>query len=301
MSSGGFHEGELAVQRRAGVDRQAARLAGMLAPPDLDGRFSNFLAGRDFVVVTGRDHTGRLWISPVLGPAGFLEAEGTTLRIHGTPPPGDPLSDLPADQPVGLVAIDFATRRRVRVNGVLTAVTATELQLTVDQAYGNCPSYIQQRQVRTAHSAADPEVARSGTRLEAEDVSVIERADTFFLGTIHPTRGADASHRGGPPGFVRIEGDHLWWPDYPGNNLFNSMGNLAVDPTAALLFMDFGTGASRSLSGQAQLEWATPEGPGDDGGTGRRIRFTPTRVAANALPLRALGVVASPRNPELSD
>jgi hypothetical protein len=58
-----------------------------------------------------------------------------------------------------------------------------------------------------------------------------------------------------PTGFVRVHGDDLSWPDDPGNNLFNSVGTLAVDPTATLLLVEFATGA-----------------------TGRRIRFTTQRV-----------------------
>ena len=112
---------------------------------------------------------------------------------------------------------------------------------------------------------------------------MIESADTFFLGTTHPDSGNDASHRGGPPGFVRVTGDGLWWPDYPGNNMFNSFGNLAVDPTAALLFVDFGTGRTLQLSGTATVDWRAPA-EGDDGATGRRVRFTTRRVVATDMP-----------------
>ena len=112
---------------------------------------------------------------------------------------------------------------------------------------------------------------------------MIRRADTFFLGTTHPERGRDASHRGGPPGFVRVDGNDLWWPDYPGNNMFNSFGNLAVEPTAALLFVDFPTGNTVYLSGTAAIEWGTDDPPGDDGHTGRRARFTTERVVSGRL------------------
>ena len=88
-----------------------------------------------------------------------------------------------------------------------------------------------------------PPIERAAA-LSPKHAQLIANADTFFLGTIHPSRGADASHRGGPPGFVRVDGNRLWWPDYPGNNMFNSFGNLAVDPSAALLFIDFDTGTA---------------------------------------------------------
>src|ERR1700742_3306409 len=147
----GFHDGELAVQSRAGVRADAARLRGMLAPPKLDGGLRKFLAERDFAVITGRDHSQRLWTSPLFAEPGFLDGRDTTLRVKTTPPSGDPLFAMESGQPVGLLAIEFATRRRIRVNGTLTHVDDHELEVTVDQAYGNCPKYIQQR--RLEHTA----------------------------------------------------------------------------------------------------------------------------------------------------
>ncbi|MFK0235383.1 pyridoxamine 5'-phosphate oxidase family protein [Streptomyces vinaceus] len=278
----GFHPGELAVQRQAGVRARAARLSGMLRPPDLCGGAARFLAERTLAVLTARDHSGRLWISPLTGPLGVLDViAASTLRIRTAPAARDPLHELPPGQPVGLLAIDFATRRRFRVNGTLTTVDEDGLVLEVDQAYGNCPQYIQRRHLHPGPPAAEggngPPV-RYATSLTSDQARLIGAAETFFLGTTHPERGNDASHRGGPPGFVRVEGGSLWWPDYPGNNMFNSLGNLAVDSAAALLFADFATGHTVHLTGTAVLEWS-PDGSADDeGGTGRRVRFHITSV-----------------------
>ena len=275
----GFHDGELAVQDRAGVRAQAARLGGaMLATPDLNGGMSAFLADRDFAVLTARDADGRLWTSPIFSSPGFLEARDRELRVHAVPGVGDPLHGIAAGQPLGMLAIEFATRRRVRVNGILTDVSDAGLLLAVDQAYGNCPKYIHPR--RLEHVDSPPQPGERSSTLSAEHQELITTSDTFFLGTIHPTRGADASHRGGPPGFVHVDGDRLWWPDFPGNNMFNSFGNLAVDPSAALLFIDFDTGATLHVSGKATVEWVTP---GDvDGGTGRRVSLVVESVVWGA-------------------
>ncbi len=264
----GFHDGELAVQQRAGVRAQVARLgSAMLATPDLNGGMGVFLADRNFAVLTARDTGGRLWTSPLFSSPGFLDAHDRELRVHAVPSTEDPLAVLATDQPVGMLAIEFATRRRVRINGMLTDVGDEGLVVAVDQAYGNCPKYIHPRHLEHVDGAGTS-VERSST-LSAAHVELMTHADTFFLGTAHPTRGADASHRGGPPGFVHVEGDRLWWPDYPGNNMFNSFGNLAVDPSAALLFIDFDTGATLYVSGKATVEWVTPSDI--DGGTGRRV------------------------------
>jgi predicted pyridoxine 5'-phosphate oxidase superfamily flavin-nucleotide-binding protein len=237
MAGVGFHEGELSVQRRAGVEREAARLEGMLDPRRLDGGAGRFLAQRELALLTGHDEDGHLWISPLTGSAGFLEARGTTLTVHIAPGADDPLHGLLLGRPVGLLAIDLAIRRRVRVNGTLAAAGEHSLEITVDQAFGNCPSYIQRRHV--------------------------ERVPA-------PTSSAA----------VRWE------------------GNLAVNPAAALLFTDFTSGVTLHLSGTAALEWTAPGTPGDDGGTGRRVRFHPVRTLVTGTPLLTASEVSpSPYNP----
>ena len=305
----GFHQGELAVQERAGTRQEAARLSPMLDPAELRGGIVAFLADRTFAALTARDADGRLWTSPLSGPPGFLEAVSpTTLAIHARLPAGDPLHGLPAGQQAGLVVVEFAARRRVRVNGTLMVVGDGTLVLEVEQAYGNCPQYIHQR-VLAQHSTdqdsigqGSPDDVRQDEVLSAADAGLIRAADTFFLGTTNPERGSDTSHRGGTPGFVRVDGGRLWWPDYPGNNLFNSFGNLAVDPEASLLFLDFDAGRTLQLSGTAEVDWDAAGRPGDDGHTGRRAVFTLERlVAGHLLPSRQVAHSPYPRNPALTD
>lgn len=303
-TTGTFHEGELAVQRQAGVTSDAARLAGMLAPAQLGGGVTRFLADRTFAAITARDAEGTLWTSPLTGPPGFLRvAASTALDVRARPAAGDPLRHLPADQPVGLIVIEFATRRRFRINGVLSRTSGDGLRIDVEQAYGNCPQYIQSRQLQPAPAALrDVGPARHGGTLTRSEADLIGHCDTFFIGTSHPSRGNDTSHRGGPPGLVRVEDGALWWPDYQGNNMFNTLGNLQSDPTAALLFCDFATGRTLQLSGQATVEWTSLGIPGDDDLTGRRVHFLPSQVAAGGqLPVRARSVTAAPDNPPLTD
>jgi uncharacterized protein len=300
----GFHSGELAVQHRAGVQVQAARLAPMVSRGELRSGVAAFLSDTTFAALTARDRSGRLWTSPLLGPPGLLRAaSSTTLWIDTALPSADPLHQLPDGQPVGLIAIDFTTRRRVRINGFLASAGASGLAVDVEQAYGNCPKYIQQRRLHI--DPAQPDTDRSqlffGEVPRPEDVSLVQAADTFFFGTTHPGYGNDASHRGGPAGFVRVSHDHLWWPDYPGNNLFNSFGNLSVDPTAALLFVDFCRGTTLQLSGTAAVRWGVPAA-GDDAHTGRRVEFAPQQVIATTVPtLGETHHTAYPHNPPLND
>jgi hypothetical protein len=286
----GFHDGELLIQRRAGVSREAKRLEPMLELPELSGGAERFLADRSFAALTGRGPDGRLWTSPLRGPAGFLRGTSRTLRIGTVPNGSDPLNGIEVGQQVGLVAIEFAARRRVRVNGRLVGTGPDWLEIEVDQAYGNCPQYITRRTLVPSElrGSGGSLVDRDST-LQDADRTLIGTADTFFLGTAHPSRGADASHRGGPTGFVRTAAGVLSWPDLPGNNMFNSLGNIAADPAAALLFIDWTDGAVLALSGTASVEWADPRDPLSDDGTGRRVRFTTDAVVRRRdLSLRAL-------------
>ncbi len=263
----GFHEGELAVQRRAGVEAEAGRLTGMLAAPELRGGLGLFLAGRTYAAMSADDGAGRLWVSPLTGGAGFLEVTGRdTLTIHAAPAPGDPLHGLPAG-PVGLLAIEYAARRRARVNGRLVTTAPDRLEIDVAEAYGNCPQYIPSRPLPPL-TRSEPGT-RTRTDLDAADLALVGSVDTFVLGTRHPDRGHDASHRGGRPGFLRAEsGRRLVWDDLPGNQMFNSLGNLAVDPAAALLLVDRQTGRVLQLSGRAEVHWDAAVSP-----TGRRVSF----------------------------
>jgi predicted pyridoxine 5'-phosphate oxidase superfamily flavin-nucleotide-binding protein len=289
----GFHAGELEVQRQAGVQREAARLSPMVARGELRAGIAAFLADVSFGALTARDRTGRLWVSPLVGPPGLMTATSpTTLSIEGALPDVDPLYGLPDGQRVGLIAIDFATRRRVRINGILAAVNGNGLTVGVEQAYGNCPQYIHCRSLRVGGSRADATPSRtySGDVLRHADIQLVHAAQTFFLGTTHPDFGNDASHRGGPTGFVHATPNHLWWPDYPGNNMFNSFGNLAVDPTAALLFIDFSARTALQLSGTAAVRWNAPAASSEHTETGRCVDFTPQKVLTTTVPRLHLGL-----------
>jgi uncharacterized protein len=154
-----------------------------------------------------------------------------------------------------MLVIHLATRHRVRLNGTASVRPDEHIILTTEQVYGNCPQYIQARTVVGEHAPVHTS-ARTTTHLEARQQGWLAAADTCFLATAHPQAGADASHRGGKPGFMRMEGERqLLFPDYAGNNMFNSLGNITAYPQAGLLVPDFHTGAALQLSGTARILW----------------------------------------------
>jgi uncharacterized protein len=270
-----FHGGEIEVQRRAGVREEAASVGGIISatiPP----QFLPVLPVFRMAVAASIDGHGRAWASLLTGAPGFIQAvEETILRLDARPHAGDPLGANLATHPaMGLLAIEPASRRRLRFNGRGFLTSAVGLVLAVEQAYGNCRKYIQARRPVDTPPAPDGHPARRSSaaeapssgdsmpsgptsRLSAPLRARIAAADTFFIASFAPDGGADASHRGGRPGFVRIESDRrLSFPDYPGNNMFNTLGNLTTNPTAGLLFVDFETGDLAQITGRATLDWS---------------------------------------------
>ena len=227
------------------------------------------------------------------GAPGFVTApDARTLRIAVDLDPADPATRAFAPgAPFGMLGIELATRRRNRANGTIVAADARGLTIAVHQSFGNCPKYIHPRDVATG--------APTETRTELFDqlddaaAAAITAADTFFIAsaarTDDPTGGVDISHRGGPPGFVRITGNTLTIPDYPGNRYFNTLGNLLASPRAALLFVDFARGDLLHLQGTTEIIWDGPDVRELDGAE-RLWRFHVQRSWRRpaALPLRWL-------------
>jgi len=136
--------------------------------------------------------------------------------------------------------------------------------------------------------------------LRGAAADLIAAADTLFVASRHAQAGADVSHRGGGPGFVRLVDEHtLRIPDFPGNGLFNTLGNLHADPRAGLCILDFERGLLLQLTGTATLLWDQDDTSGQTGGTGRWWEFRVLRWVLRATPraLRWESLDASPFNP----
>ncbi|MFJ3643273.1 pyridoxamine 5'-phosphate oxidase family protein [Streptomyces sp. NPDC090108] len=229
--------------------------------------------------------------SVTAGTAGAAGAAGAG-GAGGELSPGGPLA-LALATPgtrVGTLALDPRTRRRMRLNGRLRP-TSRGFAVEADQVFANCPRYIQRRESFELLGGRTPGLPRRTPELTPEQVEFVESADTFFLATVHGA-GADVSHRGGNPGFVTVASPReLTWPDYPGNAMFLTLGNLRTDPRAGLLLLDWTTGTTLQLTGEAHT------GFGPDGA--RTVRFTVTEVLATeaAVPLRWSAPEYSPANP----
>lgn len=248
-----YHAGEMAVQGRVGVREEADSLAKVMGGAIIKPAMQNFLASQRLAIASTIDANHRVWASLLTGEPGFLQA--VAAQIVKIDIDSDQLKEnLRLNDELGLLAIDLATRRRLRVNGK-AKVQDKKIYLHTQQVYFNCPQYIQKREIKTIlnRGKSSSQIAET---LSPQQQQFIQQADTFFIASFHPQSGADASHRGGFPGFVRVlPKDKLVFPDYAGNNMFNTLGNLVENPQAGLLFIDFATGNTLQLTGKAAIAW----------------------------------------------
>jgi uncharacterized protein len=256
-----FHAGEIAAQERAGVAESCGRRGIRDHMPD---QHREFYAQLPFMVIGGTDADGQPWSTLRVSEPGFVSSpDNRTLRIAGGTLPGDPLAGTWRNGAMaGGLGIQLETRRRNRINGVVTAGDGDALTLTVSQSFGNCAKYIQSRTpTYVKHDGAALEQQRD-SHLSAADRALLARADTFFIASANIAddaglaRGVDVSHRGGPPGFVRVDDARtVTTPDFIGNQFFNTIGNLLVEPRAGLLFLDFESGDLLYVAADAEIVW----------------------------------------------
>ncbi len=271
-----FHEGELLVQERTGERATGGRNGRLIADTILRGAL-RFVDQQSFAVLGTLDAEDEVWASLFLGEPGFLRAsDERTVEVNLDRViyrPHDSLwKNLEHRPDVGMLLIELGRRRRLRLNGRLLPNGANQMRLEVVESYPNCPKYIQRRRmvVTGGPGSADVSGSRHGTRLEIGHQRLIEAADTFFVASVHGERGLDASHRGGTAGFVKTLGrNRLRIPDYVGNSLYNTFGNLALDPRAGLVFLDFKTGRTLQLIGRATLHFDLDDPNNTTGGTRR--------------------------------
>jgi len=285
----GYHAGERAVQAQAGVLDKADRAAAVFVnhvPPVL----RDFLQHQRFVVIGSLDERERVWASIRYGDAGFanFNESGELFIEHQPPDPEDPLAQsLQPGAPIGILAIEAQSRRRARMNGCILANENGALRVHLDAIYSNCPKYIQARAIIRADEIRCGGPAIRTVELSPMQQRLIRSADTFFIASYFFEGGADASHRGGNPGFVdAVSERELVWPDYRGNSMFNTLGNILRNPSAGLLFVDWDTGSTLQLTGRAHIDWSDRRDR--YAGAERLLRFTIDAVVETpyALPFR---------------
>eukprot|EP00177_Eucheuma_denticulatum_P003639 GFKZ01006596.1.p1 GENE.GFKZ01006596.1~~GFKZ01006596.1.p1 ORF type:complete len:600 (+),score=56.97 GFKZ01006596.1:255-2054(+) len=319
LSATCFHPGELAVQRRAGTRGVADELsAGISDVLPANGRINPLFNGLRFINVASisgdlqtKNHF--IWVSAFFGKnfIHYPSPEHLHIGLDGIPKHDvffENMSNSPQN-PVGLLALDLPARRRWRTNGTINFLppqySSPHVEVNIRESFPNCPKYIQIREVTSSTTDLPPlspnPAVQKDNRLSDHDKTLIHASDTFFIGTYYKDAGVDCNHRGGLPGFVRVLSDNeLYWPDYRGNGLFQSFGNLHMNDRAGLAFIDFDSGHVLQLSGSARVEWDIDPSLKVESAATRVVRFKVEAVRRSLGPATSYrwGKVAfSPYNP----
>jgi ferredoxin-NADP reductase/predicted pyridoxine 5'-phosphate oxidase superfamily flavin-nucleotide-binding protein len=274
-----FHAGEVKVQKRLGVESHVNSYAPRVVRPFLPDQHRDFFTSQPFLVVAGRDERDMLWSTLLFASdpnkvSSFVTSpDPTSLLLEALPLVGDALErGFQPGSDLGILAIEFATRRRNRVNGrILRNNDGKSMTFKVDQSFGNCPQYIKPRDWWTSsvpnnEGRGNDNSVESTCRLDRLTIAQIKEvrtAETIFVATGYrgegedPRYGNDASHRGGQAGFIEVDegGTKLRLPEYSGNNHFNTIGNLLVDSRMGITIPLYGSGGVIQLSGTASVIW----------------------------------------------
>lgn len=294
-----FHRGEQEIQSRLGVREQIENVGQRFIRDYMPDEHRQFYAQLPLLLVGSIDNSGRPWASVLVGRPGFMNSpDPRTLEIHSRPLFGDPLNEnLAQGVQLGMLAIEFSTRRRNRLNGEVSLMDEGFLQINVGQSFGNCPQYIQARDfefLATIDHIGEARPVRTINKFDRRVREIISQADQFYIATHlsenfdDVTNGADVSHRGGKPGFVRIDDDRtLTVPDFSGNYHFNTLGNILLNPRAGLLFIDFEKGDLLYLTCSAEIIWDSEECRAFAGAE-RLVRFNLDEgiLVEGAMPIR---------------
>jgi NAD(P)H-flavin reductase len=185
-----------------------------------------------------------------------------------------------------------------------------QLVAKIEQSLGNCPKYLNKKVITS--STPKPVLLSDSPHLPQEALDLIEKADMFFVASAHEHEDMDANHRGGPQGFIRIEqpenpdeASTLVWPEYSGNNLYQTLGNLEATPRAGLVIPDFETGDVLYLTGNTKiLVGAEASQVIAKTNLAVSLKITAARLVQNGLPFRGTPVGdatngRSPYNPRI--
>ena len=291
-----WHSGEQALHARTGSVERMAEIGRQVIRDYMPDQHRELFNKLPTMLLGALDASGQPWATMLAGPPGFVatpDARTMTVStaLDGQDPALAALRALGVGAPVGLLGLEPHTRRRNRMNGRLRALSGEGLTVEVVQSFGNCPKYIQARDP-LAWDDTPPALAHAlGASLDAAALTRIAAADTVFIASASApvpgdgrADGVDVSHRGGPPGFVRIHrrldgGVELRIPDFPGNRFFMTLGNLLSHPRAGLLIPDYASGELLHVAAQAEVVWTEAQRE-------LRLRVTAGLRRPGALPWR---------------
>ncbi len=302
-----FHEGEIKMQESIGVGERLEELGKRMIRDHMPDQHRDFFAQLSMIHIGITDKTGHPYALIRTGKPGFIESpDANTLIINSEPIAGEPEElIIEPGAKISIVGVEFESRRRNRLNATITSCQDNRLEMRVDQSYGNCPKYIQIREMSSVANLDAAHKTEESTIINDTLKSIIDNADTLFIASRAPVldddpkAGVDINHRGGNPGFIEIIDDQtIMIPDYTGNNFFNTYGNILLDNRVGLQIMDFENSSVLNVEGRAEIIMLDGEFDGlPDLGRRLKVKIEKTRLTTQAIPFKADFVAWSPMLP----
>lgn len=255
-----FHDGQLAVQSITG-EKEIAKMRIPMIKDAIHPRSIPFIEYQLLAFPGSEDIDGNIWLSLIVGKRGFIKIPS----IHEI---NFDLSKVISNKndvffknietkpTTGMLFHDAERRARYRVWGTAQK-KENQLVFNIKMGYPSCPKHIQ-REVFKSPKVKDNlnVISKRGSILNSSEKKWIASAHTFFIATQTKKGDIESSHRGGNPGFIKIlESGLLRVPDYLGNSMFSTLGNIYENQKAALLFVDYTKGITLQLTGKATLQF----------------------------------------------
>lgn len=302
-----FHEGEKSFHRALGIEERMEEIGARIFRDYMPDQHRDFFAQLPMIHICALDKAGHPCAILRVGQPGFISSpDEYTLIIESAPLIGEPENlQLQKGSKISIVGVEFATRRRNRLNATISQHEHNRIEMKVDQSFGNCPKYIQ---IRNMFPAEQTDVTSETFKAETigdRERNLISSIDTLFIASRSPIidddprNGVDINHRGGNPGFIEILDDQtIQFPDYLGNNIFNTFGNIVNDPRVGIQLIGFESKTLMHLQGHAEV--ITLEGKFDGNpDMGRRVKIQIDTIISvtNALPFSPQFISWSPMLP----
>lgn len=285
-----WHQGELSVQKRAGTAQKMAEIGPKFIREFMPQQHRDFFQSLSMIYIGYSDSKSETRASLLFGEPGFITSSSETILQINTQYSLNDFNNnhLNVGDRIGLLGIEFISKRRNRLNVIITDINQKNIQVKVLQSYGNCPKYIQPK-ILVTNPHYDAQSTSSTVSLTQNIRELIINADAFFIasrfddGQALNNRGGDISHRGGAAGFITInEKGQLLVPDYVGNGFFNTLGNLLENPIASLLFCDWQQGHAYQITVSSEILWSEQNlqsiQVNTQQKTARTLCFTPIKI-----------------------
>lgn len=255
-----YQEGQLALQKITGEEEIAQGRLAMIQP-SIHERSIPFIEKQIFAFLGSEDADGNIWLSLLIGERGFISVpnlQEVNIDLSKVVTSKDDIffTNIKTNPTVGMLFHQAAKRARYKAWSK-ASVQENQLSFDIKMGYKSCPKHIQKERIELPEEsqALTPEFIK-GNKLGQSEKDWITNAHTFFVSSQTKQGDIDSAHRGGDPGFIEILDDgQLRIPDYFGNSIYSTLGNIYVNPKAALLFVDYEKGEALQLSGTAALQF----------------------------------------------